>query len=93
MQTDGQKLLIYPLDFTLIMVVMHACAVGSTMCVNNLSLLFPGLWVTLVLLFPLLLADIAASTYGRDYLANCEDGRKLIDTLCSVAASTPFQKN
>lgn len=34
--------------------------------------------------------DIAASTYGRDFLCNCEDGTRLIDTLCSVLGTTPL---
>ena len=38
---------------------------------------------------PLLSLDIAASTYGREFLCSCEDGRRLIDTLCSVLGTTP----
>ena len=33
--------------------------------------------------------DIAASAYGRDYLAGCESGRVMIDMLCSVLANAP----
>lgn len=44
---------------------------------------------TLVFLYFSVSLDIAASPYGRDYLANGVEGRALIDILCSVLASSP----
>ncbi len=34
--------------------------------------------------------DIAASTYGRDFLSHSEDGKGLMDIFCSVLVSAPM---
>ena len=40
--------------------------------------------------YQLLPLDIAASAFGRDYLATSDEGKVLLETLCNVLASNPL---